>query len=255
MLAQWGGVAAGRMHIAQVVVAAPAAASGWTVTLATPVGERDPSLPLRGRRGIVERILRLSGHPADGRMHVLHGLSGAGKTAVALEVVTRVRAVADRQSAGPRIWWIDARHPAAFAAGMREVARQAGVGDEDVHAGHVVDALWENLGRAPYRWLLIVDGADDLSLLDGPGRLAAGTGWLRPHHCPDGLLLVTTQSGIARLWGTGASLHAVGPLSTEELSLIHIKRQAPGAAHGCFVSGGGERDAGAAAASRHTDDV
>ncbi|WAZ26601.1 tetratricopeptide repeat protein [Streptomyces cinnabarinus] len=177
----------------------------------------------------MERILRLSGHPADGRMHVLHGLSGAGKTAVALEVVTRVRAVADRQSAGPRIWWIDARHPAAFAAGMREVARQAGVGDEDVHAGHVVDALWENLGRAPYRWLLIVDGADDLSLLDGPGRLAAGTGWLRPHHCPDGLLLVTTQSGIARLWGTGASLHAVGPLSTEEAAGVLTDHASPAA--------------------------
>ncbi|WP_261720528.1 tetratricopeptide repeat protein [Streptomyces sp. FZ201] len=177
----------------------------------------------------MERILRLTSRPADGRVHVLHGLSGAGKTAIALEVVTRVRAVVDEQSAGRRIWWIDARHPAAFAAGMREVARQAGVGDDEVQAGHVVDALWENLARAPYRWLLIIDGADDVSLLDGPGRLAAGTGWIRPHHCPDGLLLVTTQTGIARLWGTGAVLHEVGPLSTEDAAVVLTDHVGPAA--------------------------
>ncbi|WRZ95545.1 tetratricopeptide repeat protein [Streptomyces sp. NBC_01007] len=204
------------MHIAQVVVSGQSSGAEGAVTLAPPVGERDWRMPLRGREELVVRLAQLWHQPGDGLLHVLHGMSGSGKTAVALEMVMRVRAEAGRRAPAERVFWVDGRHEAAFVSGMRAVARLVGVGTQDACGGSVVDALWERLESATRRWLLIVDGVEDLSLLDGPGRLAAGTGWVRPHRCPVGLVVITSACGIARLWGGGALLHAVGPLAVED---------------------------------------
>ncbi|MFG2951805.1 tetratricopeptide repeat protein [Streptomyces adustus] len=203
------------MSIAQVVVGGRSG-DDEPVTLAAPVGERDSRVPLRGREPLVRQLMQLWQAPGDGVLHVLHGMSGCGKTAVALEMVVRVHGSSHAHPCGERVWWVNARHPATFAAGMRAVARQAGVRPDEVQAGGVVDALWERLGHAPYQWLLVVDGVEDLSLLDGPGQLAAGTGWVRPHVCARGLVIITSPCGIARLWGGGAKLHAVRPLGADE---------------------------------------
>ena len=215
MLAQFGSVAAEQMSISQVVLGGGSGDED-PVTLAVPMGERDWRVPLRGREPLVTRLVGLCRNPGDGLLHVLHGMSGCGKTAIALEMVTRVRASGSGPTAPEQVWWVDARHAATFAAGMRAVARQAGVSPQEMRAGSVVDALWQRLARASYRWLLVIDGVEDLSLLDGPGRLAAGTGWVRPHGCPAGVVVITSPCGIARLWGGGAVLHVVRPLSTED---------------------------------------
>ncbi|MGW3911444.1 tetratricopeptide repeat protein [Streptomyces sp. NPDC005070] len=219
-MARFGTVAAENLNIAHVVVSGQGDVSEGDVTLAAPVGERDWRIPLRGREELVARLTRLWQQPGDGLLHVLHGMSGIGKTAVALEMVMRVRAGAGGRAPAERVFWVDGRHEAAFVSGMRAVARQMEVGTQEVHGGGVVDALWERLESSPHRWLLIVDGVEDLSLLDGPGRLTAGTGWVRPHGCPAGLVVITSPCGIARLWGGGALLHAVGPLALEEAASV-----------------------------------
>ncbi|GGQ97837.1 tetratricopeptide repeat protein [Streptomyces asoensis] len=199
------------MNIAQVVVGDTGGVDEGLVTLAAPVGERDWRVPLRGREALVGKLVGVWDQGADGLVHVLHGMSGCGKTAVALELLVRVQGGGQ---AAERVWWVDARHAAGFVARMRAVARQVGV--QEVRAGGVADALWERLGGAGYRWLLVVDGVDDVSLLDGPGGMAAGTGWIRPHRCGLGMVVVTSGCGMGRLWGGGAVLHAVGPLSAED---------------------------------------
>ncbi|MFF3208614.1 tetratricopeptide repeat protein [Streptomyces sp. NPDC002962] len=199
------------MNIAQVVVGDRAGGEEGLVTLAAPVGERDWRVPLRGREALVGELVGVWNQGADGLVHVLHGMSGCGKTAVALELLARVQGGGQ---AAERAWWVDARHTAGFVARMRAVTRQVGV--QEVRAGGVADALWERLGGAGYRWLLVVDGVDEVSLLDGPGAMAAGTGWIRPHRCGSGMVVVTSGCGMGRLWGGGAVLHAVGPLSAED---------------------------------------
>ncbi|MFF8946691.1 tetratricopeptide repeat protein [Streptomyces sp. NPDC014864] len=216
MVAQFGGVAAGRMDVAQLVVAAAAGREDAAVTLAPPVAERDPLHPLRGRDALVGELLRLCARESDGRVHVLHGMSGCGKTAVLLELVHRLSGAGSR-----RVWWVDARHAATFAAGMRAVARQVGLAAGDVR-GDAADVLWEELGGSARPWLLIVDNAEDLRVLDGPGRLAAGTGWLRPHGCRGGVVVAATRHGVGRMWGRAAVLHAVRPLSAEDAALVLV---------------------------------
>ncbi|MEW1719332.1 tetratricopeptide repeat protein [Streptomyces sp. NPDC093109] len=247
MVAQHGAMAAGRVDIAQLVLAAAERGDDPPVTLVPPLGERDPSRPLRGRDELIETLLPLCLGRGDGLLHVLHGMSGCGKTAIALELVSRLKSRAagespvggDSPAAGDssaggqspadgksprRVWWVDARHADTLTAGMRAVARHMGLGTDEVRDPVAVDALWERLDRAPHDWLLVVDNAEDLSLLDGPGRLVAGTGWLRPHTCPRGLVVVTTRHGMARLWGPSAVLHAVGPVAPDHAARILLDR-------------------------------
>ncbi|WP_326726381.1 tetratricopeptide repeat protein [Streptomyces phaeochromogenes] len=207
------------MEIGQVVMAGPQPFSDVSVTLAPPLGERDPSVPLRGREQLLQVLLQLCLEKSDGLLHVLHGMSGCGKTAVALELVSRLNALAG-QERRRRVWWVNARHGVTLAAGLRAVARQAGLRAEEIHSSDAADALWERLGQLPYPWLLVVDEAEDMTLLDGPGRLTAGTGWLRPGSGIRGLVVVTTRHGMARLWGSAAVLHAVRPLTAKDAARV-----------------------------------
>ena len=72
-------------------------ASGSRALLPAPVLD----VPVRGRDRVIESFARLASAP-DGRVHVLTGLGGAGKS-------TAARAMADRIAAdGGRVWWVHA---------------------------------------------------------------------------------------------------------------------------------------------------
>ncbi len=51
------------------------------------MGERDPRYPLRGREALLEHVVGLCHTGGGGKLIVLHGLGGSGKTAVALEAI------------------------------------------------------------------------------------------------------------------------------------------------------------------------
>jgi tetratricopeptide (TPR) repeat protein len=78
-------------------------------------------------------------------------------------------------------------------------------------------------------WLLLVDDVADPSLLDGAGRLAAGTGWLRSHSSSAGLVLITTRIGSEATWGPGAVLHAVRPLALPTAAQVLLDHAGPSA--------------------------
>ncbi|AZQ32107.1 tetratricopeptide repeat protein [Streptomyces cyaneochromogenes] len=227
MVAQHGAVAAGRLEVGQMVVAA-AAGRAQALTLAAPLGYRNPALPLRGRDELLNCLLDQCRRGGDGRLHVLHGLSGSGKTALALEIVHMLQMRASPMSEH-RVWWLDARQAALFEDGFRAVARRIGVAGDLLEADGVVDALWHRLSRAELPWLLVIDGVDDPRLLDGPGLLAAGTGWIRPHSCPCGLVLVTTCDGTADAWGSGAVMHPVLPLKGRDAACVLMDHAGPDA--------------------------
>ncbi|MCA2225140.1 tetratricopeptide repeat protein [Nonomuraea aurantiaca] len=172
------------------------------VSIAPPLGGRDPGLPLRGREDLVAVLEGFHG------VLVLHGLGGCGKTRTAVEAA---HAAAQR---GEPVWWISAASITQLVAGMRALARRLGVSAEELGQGDAADLLWDRLERQPDRWLLVIDNADDLSLLDGPGDLRRGTGWVRPpaDRRSAGRVLVTSREGRASRWGSWCRLRQVRSL-------------------------------------------
>ncbi|MGW4866313.1 FxSxx-COOH system tetratricopeptide repeat protein [Streptomyces chartreusis] len=201
-------MAAGSLHAETIYVGGSAPNPlPERVTVAPPLGLRDPSRPLRGRGALLERVESALSPSGGQSMQVLCGMGGCGKTFLALEVAHR------RTRAGQQVWWIDARQGTTLEAGLRAVARHAGATDEQLNAGDTADVLWSALSQLAAPWLLVVDNADDPALLDGPGSLRSGTGWLRPHTCPLGSVLITTRDSSAATWGSLCTLYPVRPLS------------------------------------------
>ncbi|MFK4107807.1 FxSxx-COOH system tetratricopeptide repeat protein [Streptomyces sp. NPDC002176] len=109
--------------------------------------------------------------PADGAARiVLHGISGTGKTQIAIEYTHRFGSDHDV------VWWIDASHRAKARERLAALAPRLGlpVGER---IGERIRAVHEAARAAPPgRWLLVFDGAEDPAQLtdllpDGPAHV------------------------------------------------------------------------------------
>jgi tetratricopeptide (TPR) repeat protein len=191
------------------------AAAAVAVSVAPPLGLRDPRRPLRGRDALLSMLQRLLD---DGgrrpRVRVLHGLGGCGKTSVALELA----AIAKRR--GTRVWWVRASNYRAVAVYMQSVARELGASDEELCGGNAADVLWRRLAETTEPWLLIVDNADEPALLSEAAELAEGVGWIRPHDNGNGLVLVTSRDGDPDVWGAWCGMHRVDGLPPEHATEV-----------------------------------
>ncbi|MFE2185086.1 tetratricopeptide repeat protein [Streptomyces sp. NPDC059455] len=173
-----------------------------------PLVGRVPSV-LRDRADLMRR-LRTAVDGDDGQIHVLHGMGGCGKTAVAHALFTE--AVHDQARIG---LWVNASERLSLRAGMLAVAADRGAGPGELAAAHsgqraAADLVWHHLGHSPEPWLLVIDNADD------PAILAEG-GWLRAS--PRGTVLVTTRYATSRVW-RGAILHPVDVLPSEDAAQV-----------------------------------
>ncbi|MFD8804571.1 FxSxx-COOH system tetratricopeptide repeat protein [Streptomyces sp. NPDC059597] len=116
---------------------------------------RDPELE-RLRAAFTARD---AGHADAGTRIVLHGVSGTGKTQIAVEYTHRFGSEYDV------VWWIDATHRAKARERLAALAPRLGlpVGER---IGERIRAVHEAARSvAPGRWLLVFDGAEDPALL------------------------------------------------------------------------------------------
>ncbi|MFD5078652.1 tetratricopeptide repeat protein, partial [Streptomyces sp. NPDC058371] len=178
------------------------------LTVAPPLGRLDRRV--RGREALLDTLKQLVGKPTSG-VRVLHGMGGSGKTTVALEIAAYAAAL------GVDVWWVTAGNPAVLSAGMREVVAALGTPADLIDRAwsgrsSATDLLWRRLCDTAYPWLLIVDNADEPEHLAPQGRLAEGTGWIRPAAELPGLVLITSRDSSPATWGPWATLHPVDAL-------------------------------------------
>ncbi|MGW7002232.1 tetratricopeptide repeat protein [Streptomyces sp. NPDC054933] len=177
---------------------------------------------LRDRADLRDELLRAVTERRGGPAHVLHGMGGCGKTALALYVFHQT--VANEDVVG---LWVDASSAASLLSFMIGVAADRGATSDELAAAHTgkrppADLAWEYLSRSDQPWLLVFDNADDPRLLrDG--------GWLR--RSPRGTVLVTTRDAASPVWN-GSVLHRVGilPLSAAAQVLRDLAPDAAGEA-------------------------
>jgi tetratricopeptide (TPR) repeat protein len=164
--------------------AGPAAAPD---SVRTPLTGRPP-LRLLDRREIVSALI--ASCEAGGAMHVLHGMGGSGKTAIAHTVF---QLAVQRGLVG---LWVNAADRMTLRAGMLAVAADRGAGPGELAAAYggqraAADLVWHYLDRSPEYWLLVLDNADDPAILEEGG-------WLR--SSPVGTVVVTSRNAASRLW-------------------------------------------------------
>ncbi|MFD4690576.1 tetratricopeptide repeat protein [Streptomyces sp. NPDC058463] len=193
-----------------VVRAKEGRAGDWPApdSVRTPLVGRTPRI-LRDRADLMRRLTDAVRNESGG-IHVLHGMGGCGKTAVAQ---TLFNEVAGRE--GRTGLWVNASERATLRAGMLAVAADRGAETSELAAAHEgrrasADLAWHYLNHSAQPWLLVLDNADD------PAALEEGA-WLR--SSPQGTVLVTTRAAGSRVW-SGAELHQVGVLPLEDAALV-----------------------------------
>ncbi|MEU1160557.1 tetratricopeptide repeat protein [Streptomyces sp. NPDC005921] len=193
-----------------------AASPSWPVSPAGPDSVRVPLVGrppgiLRDREellGVLTAVLTQTG----GDAHVVHGMGGCGKTALAYWFFTEAVRAHGRTG-----FWVNASERMSLRAGMLAVA-----GDQGATAGELAaaaagqraasDVVWHYLGQAADPWLLVLDNADD------PGILEDGA-WLRTS--PRGMILVTTRHAGSPLWrGPGVTRHALDVLPLDHAAQV-----------------------------------
>src|SRR4051812_40001624 len=117
--------------------------------------------------GREEQLARISEYISleDSQRLAIYGLGGCGKTALVLESVYRTR----KQRPTHAIFWVPAVSQESFEQAYREIGnllRIPGVADSKANIKQLVKAKLSDEGFG--HWLMIVDNADDVSILLNP---------------------------------------------------------------------------------------
>jgi hypothetical protein len=180
-----------------------------------------------GRDDIVDTLVETLTQQTHTRPHLLVGAGGMGKSTVARSVADKAR----QRDPSRRAWWLSAANEQALAGGLVSLADRLGASTADQETirshtvgdlGDVADRIWALLEKRPPGWLLVLDNADDPTIL-GP---ADGTGWIR--RTDRGLVLVTTRNGNETAWPGDTDVTRLGPLSVEAATDV-LRRLAPDA--------------------------
>lgn len=202
-----------------------------------PIGRLPPEV--RGRGRILGELLALLRRPT-GELVVLSGMGGVGKSTVAVSLAGRA---ADLRLGIRRrhvdVWWVSVADRSSLTSAMVAVARKLGATATDLDAIAVgrpdaPDRLWELLERAPRRWLLLLDNADDPEVLARPAsrtsptgqppapssatRVGDGDGWARPSR--QGVVVITSRDANPRTWGRHARVLDLDPLDAADAARV-----------------------------------
>ncbi|KAB2343753.1 FxSxx-COOH system tetratricopeptide repeat protein [Actinomadura rudentiformis] len=187
-----------------------------TGILPAPIGLMEH--PLRGREAITRDLLAAASERRES-LHVVTGMGGVGKTAVAIEVARRFR------DEGRRVWWLTANDHTEIETEMLELARALGASRGQVEGArraerNPMDLVWAVL-ESVSNWVLVLNNIDDPTVLARSGhQLAEGNGWLRPSS--KGFVLVTSRQRDRTIWGGATRVHdldVVSALAAQEILL------------------------------------
>ncbi|MFD3927461.1 FxSxx-COOH system tetratricopeptide repeat protein [Streptomyces sp. NPDC058614] len=159
-----------------------------------------------GRETLLTEVRRLFQDTDFGAV-ALHGMSGVGKTQLAMEYVYRFSSEYDV------VWWVNAGQRVTYRGQLAGLAPQLRL-STGAEYGERIRAVRQALHRGePYgRWLLVADGADEPDLL-----------WDMLPSGPGDVLLTTRNSEWAQ---HGAALLEV-PFYDRRESVAFIRRRAP----------------------------
>jgi hypothetical protein len=116
----------------------------------------------------------------------LEGLGGIGKSQIALEAAFRLRDLDPTCS----IFWVPAHSTISFESAYRKIAGDLGIQPVEDGKNNVVSLVKQALSKQEVgKWLLIVDNADDQSLVFEPGSLASYL-----PSSPQGSIMFTTRT-------------------------------------------------------------
>ncbi|MCA2216333.1 tetratricopeptide repeat protein [Jidongwangia harbinensis] len=184
---------------------------------------------IRGRDTLIAELIGLFDRHATNtkRVRVLHGMGGAGKTTIARHVGQILEAE------GVVVWFVSAAGPTELNAGMRQVAERLNATAYELAEGwnRGPDVLWRLIAAYSKSWLLIVDNADDPTMLVPEGQtVSQKQGWIRPVNISHGAIIVTSRDSDSDEWGTWCELQHVGMLSTSDSAqvLLDLAGTTPG---------------------------
>ncbi|MCH6160202.1 tetratricopeptide repeat protein [Streptomyces marispadix] len=168
-----------------------------------------PPVALRDREQLMDRLCGAIDAGTRDQVYVLHGMGGCGKTTVAYALFQHATTGADRVGL-----WVNASDMATLRGGMLAVAADRGATEGQLQAARsglraAADLVWDRLDQSDEPWLLVLDNADDPSILQD--------GWLRTS--PRGTVLVSTRQS-APHWWPYAELHHVGVLPQQAAAQV-----------------------------------
>ena len=147
--------------------------------------EKSPPDKIFGRRDTLKELQELVEYP-DGRIHVISGPSGVGKSAIASSLAAHAR------ERGITVWWVRCGSGYTHAA-MSAIAFLLGANPRDLaeaRAGRrsLPDLVWSMLETAEAPWLLVIDDCDQADA-STDGNPAA---WARPSR--RGMVVIATRA-------------------------------------------------------------
>ncbi|KAF2174746.1 HET-domain-containing protein [Zopfia rhizophila CBS 207.26] len=175
-----------------------------------------------GREG---QLAQLSAHISSegGRRFAIYGLGGCGKTALALESAYLIR----EQQPTRAVLWVPAVSRESFEQGYREIGmhlRIPGIADDKADVKQLLKARLSDEGFG--QWLMIVDNADDDSVLFGTLGEGNGPNRLIDYlpHSRKGSLVFTTRTRVAAIKLAESNVIGLGELEKPEAEEILKKR-------------------------------
>ncbi|KAL7941542.1 P-loop containing nucleoside triphosphate hydrolase protein [Trichoderma barbatum] len=116
-----------------------------------------------GRGSILDQLLNMIPPTADGddcQQTVISGLGGVGKTQVALEAAFRVRG----KHRDCHVFWVPAIDATSFENAYRKIGQELKMPGINDHAADIKLLVKAALSQSAYKWLLIIDNADNVAL-------------------------------------------------------------------------------------------